>query len=113
VIDDQTVTSVALTNLEREMGRLCAERNARVDAAEAAIREANRAFDRAAVPLGRQINKLRNQINQNADSSKPIEFRGHDPEWTQEDIDHYYELLRHDPARPSYRSVRHNDEQAK
>ena len=53
-----TVTPT-LRELEARMCQLVATRNERVAAGEAIIRAANRDFDRAALTLGREINRLR------------------------------------------------------
>lgn len=92
-----------LSQLEVAMGRLCALRDARVAVAQTAISHANREFDRDAVPLGRKINQLRQEIDKAAPVSTPkrkldkpvaLDLNGYDPEWSQEDIDHYLELKR-------------------
>lgn len=86
-----------LEYLESVMHLLCKARDHRIAAAEESIRRANVEFDRDAIPLARKINELREQAE--ADSTptdKPIKRatrkRKHDPNWSQEDVDHWYEL---------------------
>lgn len=78
--------------LQAEMAILCAMRSARLMAAQAEIEQANRDFDREALPLGRRISALQKTLPKTPTvdkSDKP----SHDPDWLQEDIDHFYELL--------------------
>lgn len=88
-----------LATLEWEMSHLCAMRADRVATAEALKRRANRDYDNAAIPLAREIKRLRAELEaeQQPEPKKiPAHVRSsnlsHDPEWSQEDIDHYYEL---------------------
>lgn len=87
-----------LNDLERQMSALCSARDDRIGFAEETIRRANTEFDRDAVPLGRKINAIRVEL---ALEEKPVittpkarvtRKRKHDPEWSQEDIGHWYEL---------------------
>jgi hypothetical protein len=60
------------------------------------IDRANRQFDRAALPLARRINALRDQLETEAAPSPPPRqkrYKAPDPEWTPEDIAHYHELM--------------------
>lgn len=84
-----------LEELEREKADLCRTRSTRVAEAEEAIRQANAEFDRKALPLGRRINKLRDKLDSlDTPTATALGKGSHDPEWSQEDIDHYYELRR-------------------
>lgn len=86
-----------LEHLERSKNLLCALRTQRVATAKEAIRRANREFDRDALSLGRRINRLRAQLETDTPTpTQPTPRKpdkgSHDPEWSQEDIDHYYQL---------------------
>lgn len=87
-----------LETLEREMHNLCDLRDQRIAAAEESIRRANIEFDRDAVPLGRKINALRvtaevaDKPTKTSKPKKQAARKEHDPTWSQEDIDHWYEL---------------------
>lgn len=86
-----------LARAEHRMSELRARRTRTVDAAVAAIGQANRDFDRAAVPLGRRINQLRERLEAEKPEPPPSarprpRNNSHDPDWSQADIDHYYEL---------------------
>lgn len=85
-----------LARFEDAMAGLCRRRAERLAAAGKIIRDANQEYDRRAIPLARRINVLRAQLE--AEKPKPEKplvpqpRNSHDPEWSQEDIDHYYEL---------------------
>lgn len=95
-------TEQELLELEIEMGALTALRSKRIATAQAMIDSANRDFDEAAIPLGRKINRLRAklEIEQTTQtvtvtrSQVVRESHNPDPEWSQEDIDHFQELRR-------------------
>lgn len=102
-----TDTEQKLAELEIEMGALTglrAQRIAvaqqRIAVAQAMIDSANRDFDEAAIPLGRRINRLRakleseNQTVTVTHSQVVRESHDPDPEWSQDDIDHFKELRR-------------------
>lgn len=95
-----TSDSQQLEGLERYRVRLTELRSQRIAAAEELIRRANADFDRDILIVGRKINELRKQMEAStpppkAPSHRPTVSNGsHDPEWTQEDIDHYYKLKR-------------------
>lgn len=91
------MTAEKLSELEAEMSRLCARRDMRVRVAEGEIRQANRDFDRLALPLGRRINALREKLE--APSPPPPRIREPDPDWTPEDQAHYRELSRRESIR--------------
>lgn len=87
----------SLVELEQTMGCLRDLRNQRIAAAEEAIRRANIEFDRDALPLGRKINALRAAAAKPVDKPKVRVTRKPsqpDPNWSQEDIDHWHELQR-------------------
>lgn len=84
-----------LAELECEMNALVYLRNQRVATGQAMIDRANRDFDEQGIPLGRRINRLRAKVEQTVTvtSSRVIrESPEPDPEWSQEDIDHFKEL---------------------
>lgn len=89
-----------LARFEDAMTGLCRRRAERLATAGEIIRDANREYDQRAIPLARQISKLRDELE--AEKPKPKSLPpdvsssslSHDPEWSQEDIDHYYELKR-------------------
>lgn len=79
-----------LTQLEAQMSRLCADRAARVSVAEAEIRQANKDFDKAALPLARKIKKLREEL----EAAPPVKaYPEPDSDWADEDRAHYNELV--------------------
>jgi phosphopantetheinyl transferase (holo-ACP synthase) len=87
-----------LAQLEHEMARLCQRRAGRIAAAEAMVKAANRDYDEHALVLGRRINLLREQLEA-AQSPAPepvkrhrVKTTGHDSDWCDEDIAHFYEL---------------------
>jgi hypothetical protein len=87
----------SLAKLVSDLNRLCKIRAARVGRAEAAIARANEAFDRRAVLLSRRIAILRKTIDKlpaESVGTRHVRRDKHDPDWSQEDIDHYYELVR-------------------
>lgn len=76
---------------------LVRHRQARIDKANEAIRDANRDFDRQVVPLQRKINKIRREledaevpepVKQAAKPRRRVDTTGLDPE----EHDHYLEL---------------------
>lgn len=92
-----------LAKLEMEMVALTALRAQRIATAQAMIESANRDFDERAVVLGRQINHIRALLNAEEPTNKVAtatrskvvrEFSDPDPEWSQDDIDHFKELRR-------------------
>lgn len=87
-----------LVGLETQMRNLIAARERRILGGKALIERANRDFDRDALCLGKRINALREQIAAaQPKTSTPHQHDSngkHDPEWTQEDIDHYHYLKR-------------------
>lgn len=91
-----------LAELEIEMAALTGLRSQRIAAAEAMIKSANRDFDREGIPLGRKINRLRAKLEKEIPivtvtrSQVVRESHDPDPEWSQEDIDHFKELRRRD-----------------
>jgi hypothetical protein len=102
-----TDTERELAELECEMNALVGLRNQRVTVGQEMIDRANRDFDEQAIPLGRRINRLRSllETEKQIDSlsraaTTPIvtvtrtvrESTEPDPEWSQEDIDHFKEL---------------------
>lgn len=87
-----------LAELEHQMGCLCAIRTERVNAGQAMIDRANTEFDRDALPLGRKIAALRAKLAapdkpKTSPTARKVRTGSHDPEWTPEDIAHYYELV--------------------
>lgn len=91
-----TDTERELVELEVEMSRLCARRDMRVRIAQGEIRQANSDFDKAALPLGRKINKLREKLEASPPPSPP---RKPDSDWTPEDQAHFLELSRRESIR--------------
>lgn len=91
-----------LAQLEADMFRLVLRRQDRIAKAEAEIKKANKDFDKASVPLARQINRLRDELapveEQQAQPTKRV-TRTADPEWPQEDQDHFYELQQREARR--------------
>lgn len=85
-----------LAELEHEMSELVNERNERVECGQMMIDRANRDFDRAAVPLARKINKLREKLEA---SPPPPPLREPDSDWTPEDQAHFLELSRRESIR--------------
>lgn len=91
-----TETERELAELECEMNALVYLRNQRVATGQAMIDSANRDFDEVGIPLGRRINRLRAKL----EAQPPIvkitqtvrESIEPDPEWSQQDIDHFNEL---------------------
>lgn len=53
------------------MGRLTRARNMAIEAAEAMIDQANKDFDAVALPLGREINKVRKAVEATAPKPEP------------------------------------------
>lgn len=108
-----TGTEQELAELEYEMNALVGLRNQRVATGEAMIRRANRDFDETAIPLGRQINRLRAKleaekpITQTVTVTQTVRETEPDPEWSQEDVDHFKELRRREShnARSARRHV--------
>lgn len=81
--------------------RLCAvakERSRAIAEAQAYIARINKNFDDVALALNRTMQPLRDQIA--AEKPPPVSriqrvlAEKHDPDWCQEDIDHFYELKR-------------------
>ena len=68
-MEQVTTRSATLEELERKMSSLIQARNTAIDAAERMIEHANREFDRVALPLGREINKVRKAVE--ASTPKP------------------------------------------
>ena len=84
-----------LTELECEMNALVGLRNERVRTGQAMINRANRDFDKAAIPLARKINVLRELLEaEPPPPAKQTRYREPDPDWDDEDIAHYHELRR-------------------
>lgn len=89
------ILELQLAQLENRMMDIRNLRAQRLLAAGELIKTANLQYDAAAIPLARQINKLRAQLEvEKPKPEKSVSLRSdsHDPEWSQEDIDHYYEL---------------------
>lgn len=94
-----------LIALEAKLSELTRERNMRVSAARGAIDRANKEWDRVALPISRRINQLREQQPQvptthmtagakrERPRREPKQLADYDPDWTQEDIDHYLKLM--------------------
>lgn len=85
-----------LYQLEQRMALLVKYRGDFIRKAEASIERANRDFDEVAVPLGQQINELRDRLkkedkpaDKTSRSHKPAALDGLDDE----DQAHYLELL--------------------
>lgn len=86
-----------LEELKRKMSSLISARNAAIDAAEAMIDTANREFDRVALPLGREINKVRKAVE--ATKPKPSAVRTRETrvkvlEGLDDDEQDYYQQLK-------------------
>jgi hypothetical protein len=93
-----------LIELECELNALVGLRNETVHAAEQRIKQANREFDKVALPLGRRINALRKQLEvslTDRQSNRQIVYVGPDPDWEPEDIVHYRELSRRESINKS------------
>lgn len=96
-----TETEQQLAELECEMNALVYLRNQRVATGQAMIDRANRDFDEVGVPLGRRINRLRARLEAEQPPTVKItqtvrESYEPDPEWSQEDADHFNELRKLD-----------------
>lgn len=90
------VTNNPLVALEDELRRLTAWRNEQVQHAQRIIANANEIWDAEGVPLARQIAALRAQLKpapKPRQTRQPKQLDEYDPSWTQEDIDHYIELV--------------------
>lgn len=88
---------IELASLERQMVVLCNRRAGRLETAARIMRQANADYDEAALPIGRRIQVLRATLEAQKPAPKdptrqPSEK--HDPDWCQQDIDHFYELKR-------------------
>jgi hypothetical protein len=87
---------VELTELQALLRLLTRRRNNAVQRAQESIAQANRDYDELAWDLHRRIEILRAK----EESRKPqlsrvtIKHITHDPEWAEQDIDHFYELLK-------------------
>ena len=87
-----------LDELERQLALLTEIRNVRVTTARAAMQRANAEYDRQALPLARQIEKLRVLEAQPAPSlpaqrvSKAKEPVAPDPDWSAEEKAHFLQL---------------------
>lgn len=84
-----------LRELEAQMCQLVATRNQRVATGQGIIDAANKDFDRAALVVGRKINKLREQ-QQNGTPPPAPKRRGRPPTMaglTDDEIKRYHELL--------------------
>lgn len=81
------------------MSGLVAERTRTIREAQRIIGEANRYFDEQSLSLSRQCNLLRAQlallqpVEPAPERTRSVTVK-HDPDWSQEDIDHFYELQR-------------------
>lgn len=100
IVDEQTRDEIALAMCEQRMRDLCAKRNETIARAKRMIADANQTYDQAAIPLGRQIKGLQDRLEAMREAAEPVKVtrqrqsETHDPDWTQEDIDHFYELKR-------------------
>lgn len=84
-----------LAELECEMNALVGLRNERVHTGQVIIDRANKDFDKAALPLSRKINALRESLEvKPSPTAKQTRYREPDPDWDPEDIAHYRELRR-------------------
>ena len=83
-----------LQNLEAQMSRLVSKRATAVRAAENAIRQANRDFDRVAIPLGREISGMRKALEPLVPKVSSRSFTSIKvPEGLDDETQRYYESL--------------------
>lgn len=74
-MEQVTDRSPTLTALEHQMSQLILDRNAVIDAAENMIDRANSEFDSVALPLGREINRVRKAVERQAPRNHPTSTR--------------------------------------
>lgn len=76
------------------MMQLLSERDLVISVAESMIQQANRDFDRAAVPLGKQINQLKAEAQAAVPVVKTVKHRRKRLDGlTDQERDHFYRLL--------------------
>lgn len=86
-----------LRELQAQMNALVARRTKAMEEAAAIIADANREFDRLAVPLGKKIARLTSEAVRTAMAPTPPKRRKPvsppPDDWTEEEKTHYYELI--------------------